>query len=986
MSNLSRIRLIESLRSGGDSIAVYAPAGWGKSVLLEAAARSDLRLVPVSLGATEGHPALFVDALSQGLRKAYPGAAVGAVRAAAGLRSGDNPVEVFQRIREALGADQLVIGFDEAERLPRGPVWDLVRRVVTERVSGFRVVLTARVPQPELMPEPTSLVGPAALGFNLGEIEQLLAAESDSARPESKPDLKAAGGGTSLRALARRLDSETGGWPAIVAARIRASGALEVPKAELARVFAPIVDEALSHERSEARYTLQIASVVSSFSRSFIQALVTGDVPGSADARRRLIRLEPTIISKSLEDLVKSGLLVEGAGDPSVFTVPAGARVVLSERFREKDHAGWLEANRRAGELLIARDKNPGPELVDLFAASGERERLVDILSKHGPRLELELADRGEDDRLLGWAATFESDPNPPFWVDIIAGLAHARRAEVDAARTCLDRAREKLAFEKRENVLWRWQPRLAEAQALSARARGDYVDARSFLQRGLDQAGQSSRRGLAQGENQRELDALELRMTIMLARISRESASWEKAREAQALARSLLKTRLASDGANARLAATLLEFELHMLLYAASAGDKTQLEELSLSGTAGIAAVARPLVGLLKTGDLTACLDSLRELRKAARDGAEPNPNGATAGSAASNAAFLASLLIARLAQSSDEVSDSLDKILEASDVVAELVSAEAVLRKKRTSLADATGHLEGWSQALTLELAAVGPGRALDQARDAYRRVGARFDEVRLWLVSGAAAARRVDDGDGETDAVVKAVESIVEVSQAGHFAVPWSFAGRGEVDPERRIRTLWIAGLRHGNDKTREVCKVELEKLGVDTRAVTGPKERPRTPSGLSRRPAIVHGAPFVLHTRTSSQGLSGSDYQQLIATKGPGSFVVCVPDQLVLNFGRVVSLGQKRVMMPLLLHLLRNPDTSFSMLELAREVWDSPELTPTVQTKVKVAISRLRALLGKNRNYITTTRKQEGAESVVAYQVAPQLQFQIVEQAV
>jgi len=983
MSNLSRIRLIEHLRSGGDSIAIYAPAGWGKSVLLEAAARSDLRLVPVSLGATEGHPALFVDALSQGLRKAYPGAAVGAVRAAASLRGGDNPVEVFLRIREALGADQLAIGFDEAERLPPGPVWDLVRRVVNERFSGLRIVLTARVPQPELMPAPSSTIGPAALAFTIGEIEQLVAAESGAARAESKTEPRAAGDAVSLKSLSRRLDSETGGWPAIVAARIRASRAIEVPRAELARVFAPIVDEAISHERSEARYVLQIASIVSSFSHPFIQALVTGDVPGSAEARRRLIRLDSSIISKSLEELASSGLLVERDGEPPILSVPNGARVVLSERFREKDHAGWLEANRRAGELLIARDKFPGPELVDLFAASGERERLVEILSKHGPRLELELAERGEDDRLLGWAATFESDPNPPFWVDIIAGLAHARRAEVEAARTCLDRAREKLAFEKRENVLWRWQPRLAEAQALSARARGDYVDARSFLQRGLDQAGQSSRRGLAQGDNQRELDALELRMTIMLARISRESASWEKSRETQALARSLLKTRQAADGPSPRLSAILLELELHTLLFAASAGDKSQLEELSLTGTAGIAPVARVIVQLLKSGDLTACLDALRELRKGARDAGEPAFNGS---SATSNAAFLASLLIARLTQSSDEASESLDRILDATDAIAELVSAEAIQRKKRTSLADSNNHLEGWSQALAIELAAVGPGRALDQARDAYRRVGARFDEVRLWLVSAAAAARRVDDGDGETDAVVKAVESIVEVSQAGHFAVPWSFAGRGEVDPERRVRTLWIAGLRHGNEKTRDVCKVELETLGVDTRAVTGPKERPRTPSGLSRRPAIVHGAPFVLHTRTSSQGLSGSDYQQLIATKGPGSFVVCVPDQLVLNFGRVVSLGQKRVMMPLLLHILRNPDTSFSMLELAREVWDSPALTPTVQTKVKVAISRLRALLGKNRNYITTTRKQEGVESVVAYQVAPQLQFQIVEQAV
>jgi DNA-binding response OmpR family regulator len=134
-----------------------------------------------------------------------------------------------------------------------------------------------------------------------------------------------------------------------------------------------------------------------------------------------------------------------------------------------------------------------------------------------------------------------------------------------------------------------------------------------------------------------------------------------------------------------------------------------------------------------------------------------------------------------------------------------------------------------------------------------------------------------------------------------------------------------------------------------------------------------------------SRDGSRGLSSSEYQAIVAGRSQQSFVVCVPDQLVLNFGRQLSLGQKRVMMPLLLHLLRHADESFSMLELARSVWGASELTPTVQTKVKVAVSRLRALLGKGRHYIITTRKMENGESVVAYQAAPQLPFTIVEAA-
>ena len=279
--------------------------------------------------------------------------------------------------------------------------------------------------------------------------------------------------------------------------------------------------------------------------------------------------------------------------------------------------------------------------------------------------------------------------------------------------------------------------------------------------------------------------------------------------------------------------------------------------------------------------------------------------------------------------------------------------------------------------------EAQATSPGRALELARDAYRRVGARWDEVRVWLALGAAASRRVDDGEGDNDAVVRPVEGAIEAAQTLGFAVPWLFAGRGEADPERRVRTLLLAGLRGGQEKTRSVCRAELERIGVDTRAVTA-QERPKA-GAPQRRPTSAGGAPFIRMTRSGSQGLGAADYQAIVNSKPAASFVVCVPDQLVLNFGRQLALGQKRVMLPLLLHLLRNHDESFSMLELAREVWDSPELTATVQTKVKVAVSRLRALLGKSRNYIITTRKMEDGESVVAYQTAPQLQFEIIEPA-
>jgi len=307
-----------------------------------------------------------------------------------------------------------------------------------------------------------------------------------------------------------------------------------------------------------------------------------------------------------------------------------------------------------------------------------------------------------------------------------------------------------------------------------------------------------------------------------------------------------------------------------------------------------------------------------------------------------------------------------------------------EADLRAGRGGERAGEPRLEGYLAAVAQEVAAPGPGRAYDLARDSYRRNGARWDEARMWLGAATLASRRVEDGDGDQEGVAKALDAAIEVASSAQFALPWGLAGRGERDPDRRVKSVLIAGLRAGNERTRQACKAELERRGVDARTITGPAERVRPISGTSRRPTAIGGAPYVVSVRGGQvQGMSAADYQALVASKAPAQLIVCVADQTVLNFGRAVSLGQKRVMLPLLLFLLRHPDECFSMAELARTVWDSPELTPTVQTKVKVAISRLRALLGKNRSYINTTRKMEGGESVVAYQIAPQLSYAIVD---
>ena len=114
-----------------------------------------------------------------------------------------------------------------------------------------------------------------------------------------------------------------------------------------------------------------------------------------------------------------------------------------------------------------------------------------------------------------------------------------------------------------------------------------------------------------------------------------------------------------------------------------------------------------------------------------------------------------------------------------------------------------------------------------------------------------------------------------------------------------------------------------------------------------------------------TITTRDGVRPTDEDEIAALAAgaePSALIVFVADQRLSNYGKKLDLGQKRVILPLLLHFLRNPDQSFTMAELATLIWQADAINPSIQTKVKVAVSRLRTLLGKSRNYVITLRKE------------------------
>ncbi|MFO0748747.1 MAG: hypothetical protein U1F43_24250 [Myxococcota bacterium] len=257
-----------------------------------------------------------------------------------------------------------------------------------------------------------------------------------------------------------------------------------------------------------------------------------------------------------------------------------------------------------------------------------------------------------------------------------------------------------------------------------------------------------------------------------------------------------------------------------------------------------------------------------------------------------------------------------------------------------------------------------------------------------MRLFLRLSALAERRMQDGEGDArDVLARALDGAVEVALHLRVAVPWDLLG-----DVRRVEAVLRAGFRFGSERVRSGAEGELEAARPRHRGRSCRAARPWPPgignvasAGQVKRMAQASGAAYVALGRTGVQAMTESEYHALVESKSPGTFVVLVPEKVVLNFGKRLPLGQKRIMLPLLLELLRHPEQSFSMLELARRVWDAGELTPTVVTKVKVAVSRLRALLGQEPRLHQHHAQGRGRQSVVAYQVAPQLNFVVVEAA-
>ena len=994
--SLSRPRLVAQAdpRVSGERLTwVIAPAGYGKSALLAEIAHAGAgRATPavlVGLSACEAHLGLFLDALARAIRQVWPAADLRMLREADVGREDDGWLgRAIGELLNRQGSADLVLLVDDAHLLRGGDhLTRALGALVAAPPEGLCVLLTGRE-RPALGLRGGRELGRSDLELTEAEVHELLAARLPRVD----------------RALSGRVFAQTGGWPAVVqlVASAAASGGGE---GDLVRrlaagddpLVAGLVDHLLAPLRPEARYFAAVAALFERFDQAFAEAVFSPEVPGTPEARRRLIRLTPRAIAEALAQLRDVGaLVVEGDGRVALHPVCRG---VLADGLKARDPEAYREGHRRAAEISIARAE-PGRAPLDHLVEADAHDRLLEVLEG---RAEAFFA-AGELRALSGWLQRLASrEGGVPFWVDYYLGRIASAQGDWDEAKVRLDEARAAVEGGRAVGAdPWRWQPRLALAFGTLYWRRGQCVEARTWAQRGADVIEQHLRRGRVPEAARVEVSVLSAQVGALLGRVTLDTATADKAREV--LDDALSRARAAGAAA---LEAQILADLAIAAARAGQLGAATAARDEGLvragRGEPAVAAVlvAAAVPALVAHGELTdATAQASRAVELALRAG-DPE------------AGALAHTALARLLQAEGRKGEALRELEAAAEqarraarvvVLAEALDrlALATLRVDSAGTSEAASlheaaeaalapmlKLEGFAVALHREVAAElrlareGSPRAglqlLEAARDTYDRAGAVYDVARLHWRQAEIHHLQAEAGDADAreEAMAQLEDACVVLDEHGLVL---------EDEPSRRA--LALIGARVGEDEMRSYCLAVLSRLGLDPAVEFA--------SAFARATVHAYGsariqgaalAPYRVTTRDGALPLDAEAYAALVADGGP-SLVALVAEQVVLNFGKRLELGQKRVMFPLLLTFLRAPNDPFSMRELALAVWGDDDFGPTTQTKVKVAVSRLRTLLGKSRKYIVTTQvsdDDDDDEAVVAYQLAPNLAFKILEKA-
>lgn len=998
-----RRRLVEGL-AGASAAAptvatVVAPAGYGKTTLLRCLAEESGAGEPVlvSLAECEQHPALFLDLLAAAARRRFPRADLRPLLQletnVPAAELGERLLWVLSRIVEEAGRDALVLLLDDVQELEPGePLTELVGALLAAEPRRLRYVLASRRRVPFEL----------AAHRRVGVVLELTGADLAFTQEETGLLLARAMGRAIPGATCRKLHERTRGWPALLAAfctvvRGRADEELSALVAGLSgeeeAIVEFVVGELLAEYSSPVRYFVKVVSVLDRVELGVARALFGA---GGRGASRHLISLPEQQIQAYLTRLEETQVLVPSPGGVGLEFNPLVCAALRRLLEREEPRL-YREAHRRVAAWYRRAGGPVDSASLDHLVAAGEFDSVLALLESEAERFFAS----GYHRQLSRWLTALERHYAAlPFWACYYLGRVYAGRGEWDRARAYLDRCKSELGARGADAAdPWRWQPMLCLGYAVMYWRRGMQAEASTYCRRGTDYLRQLRRRQQVPEGSRVEAARIELDLTNLLGHVKMETGVYDKAdavcREARDLARAEgLEREEATALRNLGLIATRRGAVREAIQHLEEALERANAEQ-----DPELHAMIAYRLGAahLLDGRLDAARELVTEALGRLVDAGRPATIVqvlATLGSIHAAAGDLAAAdeVFRRALRFLDDVGDVKVRA-EVLDRYAIYLARQGRVDESRLMLDRAAALVGGvlrsevhlaalHAEAMGEHCAAAGDRekaiQRLGQAVERYARIGAGFHVARLTWRMGLWHHQRFVAAEEDTpEPVLEALDRVCG-----------SEAARGiPRAPASEALELLHIGIAYGGDEVADRCRQALERAIGELPAEVGVRAIDEHAAARYRdyRRRAELADDYVIVGRDGRRGANARQVEELIGARGEEALILLSHDQLMINRGEEVSLAEKRVIMPLLLHFLRHPEEVFTMDQLARSVWKSRDAKQAMQTKVKVAISRLRALLGKDRPYVITTRidKPSGTGTIVAYGLAPELEFFVVE---
>jgi len=1002
---LERSALMEQILPAGGGppslVTVVAPSGHGKTMLLKGLARrgeagQGPRAVYLPVGEAEEHPGLFVDLLARAVVEALPAAdPLPLLQLKRSL-----PVEelasrlpfVLDRVVErAHERDVLIMLDDVHEARAGGGLQGVLVALLRAELARLSFAIASRRALPWLVRHVRDEVRrldltSRELAFSVVEVQRFLAERLRAPIPLS---------------TAERVHANSGGWPAALA--LLALVARDVPPDELTGFLADVRAEdlqslktmvrAIMEERgAQAQLVMKVAAVLPAVDRDAVVYLF--DPAGDPKPRERshIVALGRGDVEAALEELETAQVLTLSEGHLAFNPM---LRQALLDMVSRESRSLYRAAHRRAAAWLLAASPEPSTDALDSLLEAGEFDTLLSTLEQHAERLFL----AGYHGHLARWLLRLEERyAKLPYWANYYLGRVYVVRGEWEQARSYLDHCMRNLDDAGEEGEAWRWHPRVCLGYAEMYQQRGMGTDAATYCRRGLGFLRQAARRQRFGPEETREAQLLEVRMLLLQGALRLEAGSYGKVREIFEEARALSE--------RAGLSAYAARSLDHLGTIAARLGDMSEAraryeEALSLASRERdpdlYAEIAAHLaVNHRMTGRVDTALALLRDVREIREVFGQP----ATVAEVLTELATLRAMMgdgasaedLFRRAVRLLDVIGSVAVRVKVLNHYAVFLATEGRLYEAQTMRERAEGlvsvlrrpdpALLAGHAATAMELA-VARGQLeeglshLGQAVARQERLGARYDIARLYWRAADIHHRLFVSGQRETpESVISYLE--LAATDANHYGYVFEpVPGEDEL-----LVVAYTAGLP-------EARRYAAARLGLPEEGEAGVAPRLPDPTGaryLRFQQRAQRRDAFLVTSPEGVEGFSEEAVERLVQDRGASSLILLLDEQEMVNFGVRKSLAQKRVILPLLVHFLRHGRESFSMLELAQSVWGAEDLNDSMKTKVKVAISRLRSLLGKGRSFIVTARRPErDGRSVVTYGLAPDLLYFLVEAA-